>query len=244
MAQHFHSDGTGAEDAAPVHRTVRLIAALVGAISVALLLVACGGGDESASGGVASLDDVTTEGAEVETDDAPATELAADEAALEFSQCMRDEGLDLPDIGLDADGNPDVRAAFIESGIEPGSDEFTAAMETCGELLDGAGFGGGRAGLAEDPAVQDAFVAFSECLRDEGLDVGDLQFGAPADGEGGQRGQGAAQDGFADRDARLAGRLDLDIEDPAVADAISACSPVLDDVLAGFGPGGAAPADG
>lgn len=240
MDQHRNSDHTEADGAAPLRRGALLLAAL----AVALLLVACSGDDESASGGVASLDDVSTEGLEPETDDATATELAADEAALEFSQCMRDEGLDLPDIGVDADGNPDLRSAFVESGIEPGSDEFTAAMETCGELLDGAGFGGGRAGLADDPAVEDAFVAFSECLRDEGLDVGDLQLGAPADGQGAQRGQGAAQGGFADRNSRLAARLDLDIEDPAVADAISICSPVLDDVLAGLGPGGGAPANG
>ena len=130
----------------------RLTIALAG---VALFASACGGGDEAeAAVGVATLEDVETDVAEVvETD----TELEADEAALEFSACMRDQGLDFPDIGVDAEGNPDLRDAFLSSGITPGSDEFRTGMDACGEILQSAGFGGGggRAALTDNPEITD-----------------------------------------------------------------------------------------
>ena len=219
---------------------------------IAFVLAACGGGSDGATTGVASLEDVA--GASGATDDDPASDatLSADEAALEFSQCMRDEGLDFPDVGVDAEGNPDLRSSFQEADLNPGSEEFRAAMETCGETLQGVGFGGGRAGFADDPAVQDAFVAYSECLRDAGLDVGDLQLGGgpgtggPAGDQAGEgdgaprRGQGQAQGGFGNRENRFANQLGLDPEDPEVAAALESCGPILDEALAGFGPGATA----
>ncbi len=226
--------------------------------SVALAASACGAGDEAeasaADSGVASIDDVVT------TDDEAAeadTELAADEAALAFSACMRDEGLDFPDIGVDAEGNLNLREAFGETGVDPRSAEFQAGMEACGEFVAAAGFGGGggRAALADNTEVQDALVAFSECLRDAGYDVGDLTLGGPGqagqgqgqgqapDGDGQQAGQGPGQrgegeGGFGDRNARFAAQLGLDIDDPDVAADIESCIPILDTALAEAGVGG------
>ena len=226
----------------------RLTIALAG---VALFASACGGGDEAeAAVGVATLEDVETDVAEVvETD----TELEADEAALEFSACMRDQGLDFPDIGVDAEGNPDLRDAFLSSGITPGSDEFRTGMDACGEILQSAGFGGGggRAALTDNPEITDAFVEFSDCVRDAGYDVGDLTLGGPGgqgqgagDGQGagagdgeGQRGQGQGQGGFGDREERIAEQFGLDYDDPAVAETIDGCMPIIDTALANAGVG-------
>ncbi len=217
----------------------------------ALIVAACGGGSDGEVTGVASLEDIA--GAAEPADDAPAgdAELEADEVALEFSQCMRDQDLDFPDVGVNAEGNPDLRSSFQASDLTPGSDEFRSAMEVCGEILQGAGFGGGRAALADDPAIQDAFVEYSECLRDQGLDVGDIQLGgggAPGAsagqagaGEDGapQRGQGQGQGGFGNRADRIANQLGIDPEDPVIAEALDVCGPILDEALAGFGPGAA-----
>ncbi|MEM9203915.1 MAG: hypothetical protein AAGC53_19920 [Actinomycetota bacterium] len=209
--------------------------------SIALLASACGSGDEAEAStsefsGVATLSDLD----EGSTEDI-GTELEADEAALAFSACMRDEGLDFPDIGVDAEGNLNLREAFAESGVTPGSDGFRAGMEICGDILASAGFGGGRAALADNPEIQDASVEFSECLRDAGYDVGDLTLGGPrqgqAQGDGQARGQGQGQSGFGDRDARIAQQLGLDIDDPAVAATIDECMPILDTALANAGVG-------
>lgn len=217
---------------------------------LALIAAACGStSSDGTASGVASLEDVAA--AEDETADTqPAGDvtLEADEAALQFSQCMRDEGLDFPDIGVDAEGNPDIRDAFQNSGTQPGSSEFRDAMDSCGELLDVVGFGGGRAGLADNTELQDALVKYSECLRDQGLDVGDLQLGggqgggedgAQGAGQGGegepQPGQGRRQRGFGDPGARIAQALDLDAEDPDVVAALDTCSPVLETAPSQFG---------
>lgn len=224
----------------PTRWTIAALAVL------SMLAVACGGSAEGSTTGVASLEDVAAaDEPSTETSD---TTLAADEAALEFSQCMRDEGLDFPDVGVDAEGNPDLRSSFVEAGLQPGSEEFQAAMTACGEILQDAGFGGGgRRAALDDPDVQDALVAFSECLRDEGLDVGDLQLGGGqggqatdgqgAEGDGPQRGQGQGQGGFANRTDRFARQLDLDTDDPAVAAALDGCTPILDEALGQLGRG-------
>ena len=201
---------------------------------LALVASACGGEDEAAAsssddGGVATLAEPADDTA---TDDSTGAgaELAADEAALEFSQCMRDQGLDFPDVGVDAEGNPDLRSSFLESGITPGSDEFRTGLEACGSILQNAGFGGGRGNLAEDPAVQDGLVEYSQCLRDEGLAVGDIQLGG---GQGANQGQGGGgQGGGVDREARIAAFLGIDPDDPEVAATLETCGPILDRLFA------------
>jgi len=225
---------------------------------VALFGAACGGpAPEIDSNAVASTADLATtdsaEGAPEKAvgETADATELAPDEAVLEFSQCMRDEGLDFPDIALDAESNLSVGQAIREAGADRGNEDFGNAMDVCNVILEGIGFGGGGRGqLVDNPEVQDAFVAYSECLRDEGLDVGDLQLGGgqgrqPQDGgaadgaqandERPERGEGQGQGGFADRRGRIADQLDLDAEDPQVDAAMETCQPILDDALGGIG---------
>lgn len=219
---------------------MRLSIALAG---VALFASACGGGaGAEAASSVATLEDADVDVTDV-TDADP--ELEADEAALEFSACMRDQGLDFPDIGVDAAGNPDLRDAFVSSGITPRSEEFQAGMEVCGEILQSAGFGGGggRAALTDNPEITDALVEFSDCVRDAGYDVGDLTLDRPGDqgagaGDGeGQRGQGQRREGFGDREERIAEQFGLDYEDPAVAETIGECMPIIDTALASAGVG-------
>lgn len=239
---------------------------MVGLPLAMVALSACGGTSDAAESGAVAADEVATlVDDEVEVSDDTAEQAAAlspDEAALELSQCLRDQGLDVADIAVDADGNIDLRAAL--DSVNPGDDGFREAMDECRDILDNAGFGGGRgAGQFDDPAVQDAFFAFSECIREQGFeDVADL---ATPTGRG-ERGQGqgngaaegdtTAEDGaadgppeggrgqrdgeFGDRASRLAERLELDPDDPEVVAAVEACQPILDEAVGG-GAGGAAP---
>lgn len=222
-------------------RSRRGIVAIVLLCVVALVASACGGEDEAAAssgdGGVATLAEPADGVAS--TDEPVDADLAADEAALEFSECMRDQGLDFPDVGVDAEGNPDLRSSFLESGLTPGSEEFQTGLEACGSILQNAGFGGGRGNLAEDPAVQDGLVEYSECLRDEGLAVGDIQLGGGQGANQGQTDGGDArgQGGGADREGRIAAFLGVDPDDPEVAAALETCGPILDQLLAGAAEG-------
>jgi hypothetical protein len=224
-----------------------------------LLLAACGGDDSSSQ--VASLG--TLAGASTET-----TVSSGDtqEQWLQFAQCMRDNGVDMADPTFDANGN-------IQGGFGPGSgvdfrDEATrTALQACQDMMPAGGPGGGGGGPQFDrTGIQESLNNFTACLRDQGLEVDDVAFGAgpggggqggpPADGSlptppqgGGGFPGGAPPDGSFpaggpggegfDPTARIIERLGLDTTDPAVTAAVDACSSQLDGVFAGPGQGGA-----
>jgi len=191
----------------------------------------------------------------------------AEQQALDFAQCMRDNGVDFPDPTVDANGNPSFEGAFQRSqdgGFDPGDTSFRDAMDACRDLMDGLSFGGGvRGGEFDSTAMQDAMLAYTQCLRDEGLDVGDITFDGPGlrgDGTGpggadvaptvepsagGAPPAGQFQGG-GDRTDRFAQILGQDTSDPAWIAANETCAPALEDAMASLGIGapGAAPADG
>lgn len=139
-------------------RVVALVAA------VGLILTACGG-DDAEPAGVPSLED-TSSGATTTT---TVADLEPDEALLVFSQCMRDGGIPLPDIALDADGAPILDPALLDT-IDVTSDEFTAAFDECQPILaQSAAFD-----VDIDPElaaqIEDQLVAFSQCMRDNGFE--------------------------------------------------------------------------
>ena len=135
----------------------------------------------------------------------PATDASEEELALQFAQCMRDEGVDnWPDPATNADGSIDITGggAVGPGGyVAFGSDEVQAAIPVCGPIIAGASFLPNN-GQGMTTETQDQLLAFAQCLRDEGVDVSDPDLS-----------QGAA------------GLLDweFDPDDPANAAAIEAC---------------------
>lgn len=133
------------------------------ALVVALFAVACGGSDESSElEGVASIEDPSESGVSGER-------VGFEEGLLDFTACMRENGIDLPDIQVDADGQPILRTDLLE-GVDTQSDEFNTAFLACvGILADAA-----PVQLGSDPelqaAVQDALRDFSECMRSNGVE--------------------------------------------------------------------------
>lgn len=168
------------------------------ATSLSLVVAACGGSDTTSSQ-VASLGTLASDG----TGDGAATSDTLDaadtqEAVLAYAACMRENGVDMADPTFDADGNMEGGLGFgPDSGIDPQSDEFQAAQEACGDLIDGIALGGPGGGRGDfDPdAIQAALTDFTACLRDEGLDVDDITFGPGAGGGPGGGGDGAATAG-------------------------------------------------
>ena len=95
--------------------------------------------------------------------------LGIEQATLEFGSCMRAEGIDTPDIRLDAQGRPvldDLRAAVDTSSVE-----FRRALTDCAPILTTVG----ALDLRRDPELQAVIVgqlrAFAECVRNEGVET-------------------------------------------------------------------------
>lgn len=197
--------------------------AIVGVVTV-LAATACGGSEDAATDAApiviegASSAETTTATSVVETTTADTSdgagsadaEMTDEEAALEFAQCMRDEGLDFPDPTVDADG-------AVSFDIQPGgaTEDLTAGFDTCSELIEGASFLPQQGDINE---IEDQLLEFAECMRDEGVDLDDPDLSA---GFGAAAGGGIFGPNF-------------DPDDPANADAIDACS----GILAGLAPGG------
>lgn len=110
-------------------------------------LVACGGGGSSSGSG---------EGASGE-----------EEAALEFTECLRAHGVEVED--------PKPGQKNIEVG--DGSDPTTRkALAACNGKL---GTAGQELSSGEEEEFREGALALAQCLRDEGVDMGDPEFLGP-----------------------------------------------------------------
>lgn len=117
----------------------------------------------------------TTGGAEQASGQAaPATtttlgRLGLEQATLEFGSCMRDHGIETPDIRLDAQGRPVLDD--LGSAVDTSTAAFRAALTECAPILTRVG----ALDLRRDPELQAAIVSdlrtFSECVRREGVET-------------------------------------------------------------------------
>lgn len=173
-------------------RNNRICRAMV-VLGLVVAAAACGSADDDGDG-VASLgdgaaagevtDDNTGGGGEGDTGEA---EPSPEEAFLEYAACMRGEGIDMPDPeyvdGGDGTGGIVVSrrnegdAGEQEPLVDPDSDEFQAAEAECSPILEAV------VGEIEiDPEQQaenrEQMLAFSECMREHGVDYPDPEFGS------------------------------------------------------------------
>jgi hypothetical protein len=142
--------------------------------AVMVTLAACGGG-----GGTAGAAGATA---------------ALEEELIDYTECLRDQGINVEDPVVEPDGSvrlgqimmtppPDGRG---ERG-GPGSDgpgggfgRMGEAREACGQPPAGA-FGTEQVDASE---MQDAALAFAQCMRDNGVDMPDPDFGGGLGGRG------------------------------------------------------------
>lgn len=172
---------------------------------------------DGTDGGAADGDDGETETGG-ETDEGAATAAPAngdEEQALAFAQCMRDNGVDMADPTVNADGSIDLFGGQGPGGADGLSDTEQAAFEACGDVLEGASFLPGGGDLTE---IEDQLLKIAQCFRDQGLDVDDPDLAnfAPGNGAGTPFGP------------------DFDPTSPEAQAAIEACG----DLIAGFAPQG------
>lgn len=212
-------------------------------LTVLLVVGACGGNAAADDVGLATLG--SGDSAETTTTTAPQTEADFEEGALNFAQCMRDEGItDFPDPSFDGDRGISISRAD-ERAIDFESDEVQAAFEACGSELGGAAGGPGLDSF-DVAELQDNLLAMAGCLRDHGLDVDDpdlSNFGpavgrpiSPDDDSTGDEesdGEGASDEVAGGADVQMFAPFgDLDINDPKVQEAMETC----EGELGGFGP--------
>jgi hypothetical protein len=127
------------------------------AFVIAIVAAACGsGGDDT---GVASL--TTVDQASAPSTTQPAND---EQALIDFSQCMRDQGLDFPDPIVGADGYPRFDFTDPES-ID--RDALLEASESCRDLLERVVLGLPDFDSAE---FNDTFLEYAACMRDQGFE--------------------------------------------------------------------------
>jgi hypothetical protein len=125
--------------------------------AIGLALAACG----SDSNDVPSLAATPTAAVEGETLDIEAK-------MMKFTQCLRDEGLEVIDPVVDSDGN--VEKPELVDGANISKKEWVAAYEVCGEIIENITFEKEEVDRSEQV---DQYLALAACMRDKGFDVED-----------------------------------------------------------------------
>jgi hypothetical protein len=230
------------------------LTSMVAVLALAGLLAACGsdGSDGDDSGDVASVSDDDS------NEQAQGDDQADDEQELlDWVECMRDEGIDLPDPTRDSDGNlvldgPGISLGGGESGgtssdeadegdegDEPSIDpeEMDAAMEACG---DPPALGPNDISEEDRQEMEENALEFAECMRDEGIeDFPDPDFSDM--GPGGEPQERSSDDDEGDDDGGpqvfLGPFGEIDMDDPEVAAAFEACQDLLGGPELPGGPG-------
>lgn len=162
-------------------------------VVLALVTTACAGDNDTE--GVASLEGSEPNSPAEVTDTTASEDIDIEQAMLDFTQCLRDQGIDIEDPTLDANGNLGFRG-FAQGAQDADREELRAAFEACQTELEGITLGGG--GL-DRTAIQDTLVEYAACMRENGYDMEDpdLSNFGPAAG-GGEPGQGGGPFGGID----------------------------------------------
>lgn len=131
------------------------------AVVVMLALGACGGSAED--DGVAAADTAALDSGSQDTG----------AQALVFAECMRDNGVHMPDPGP---GQQAFYEAFHEIQADYDQATLQEAFTACEDLM--PQFAAEQHG--DDETHDESMLALAECLRDEGLDVPDNLFDSGA----------------------------------------------------------------
>jgi hypothetical protein len=85
-----------------------------------------------------------------------------EQALLDWAVCIREQGItSFEDPTVDSDGNVHLQ---LPEGVD--TDVFRNAAETCHDELAGLDL---KAGRSDPTATQDAFIAFANCMRENGV---------------------------------------------------------------------------
>lgn len=163
--------------------TNRKLAAIV-LCGLAVSLGACaGGGDEAADDDVATLGGATDDADDATGGDGgfgaagdPARSEAFEDAMLEFAQCMRDNGVDMPDPDFSGGGGGAIRIGGDGPMSESDVQAMEDAQEACGPIMEAAREDLPPPDPEREAEMRENMLAFSECMREQGIDFPDPVF--------------------------------------------------------------------
>lgn len=149
-----------------------LVPTLAAVLALMVSVTACGADAEEP--GVATLNGTDAGSGEDGDDGAEAgSEQDLEEQALEFAECMRENGVpDFPDPQVE-DGRIQMRVGGPDGGADLDPEAVDKAMEACQDL---APRGGGNFSSEDRQEMQDAFLEYAQCMRDNGYDMPDPDF--------------------------------------------------------------------
>ena len=137
------------------------------AATLLTLAVAASGCGSDGDADIASLEASDTTSAAATPSD---LRLDSENALLAFTQCLREQGLDVDDPELDANGEFQFTMPIGEFMERMNSTESRAALEACQQYLIGVTqqFGG-----FDRTGMEDRLLAYAECMRENGYDMPD-----------------------------------------------------------------------
>jgi hypothetical protein len=146
-----------------------------------LLLAACSGAGAAPSSDVATLVDPS---ASPDVNASPSASLDPEAAMDAFAQCMRDHGISIQ-VGSAGNGKlgtgPTTHSDSGSGGPVTGKGntdadrkKFDDANKACASLLPKGGLNGTGQPMSKE--IQDKLLAFSQCMRDHGIDMPDPKF--------------------------------------------------------------------
>jgi len=145
---------------------------------LALVASAC-----SDSGGSAEIASLETDSANTPEDDSNGDvdpEAESEAAMLAFTQCLRDQGIDVDDPTMDANGdmqlppiNIEVPGVVTDPDELPDTSEFEDMIAPCEEHLEGVV---STLSSADTTEIEDMLLAYAECMRDNGVEMPDPDF--------------------------------------------------------------------
>jgi hypothetical protein len=221
------------QEVAVVWKRIRTVVAALGATIALGALAGCGGG--GGGNGVASLGGQSAQEAGSDGSN-KVSDRERDAAFRKFTQCMREHGVDMPDPEVADDGSFTMQAPVVaessDGSVQPPAG-FREANEACQKYLEGVVNGGDEDGPSaeEIEKIQRQALKFARCMRAEGIDFPDPEFGSGGGG-GGMVMIGGPGEG-------------IDPTDPTVSAAMEKCSkdvgmpkPRKGDVVSGDGGAG------
>ena len=171
---------------APHHHRTRRFVVLAVPLAVVTLGLSTFGVTARADDGdddVATLGTDATDSTDPSSSDAATGPASTDpeQAMLDYAQCMRDHGIDMPDPQFSADGTGGRLTIQHEPtgsdvpGPQPGDAVFDEAESACRPLMEAA-----LSDVTVDPERQaemrEQMLDYAECMREHGVDVPDPVF--------------------------------------------------------------------
>jgi len=149
----------------------------LGVVAVTVL-GACGGSSPSAQ--VASLAGSQSAGATTTTTASPTSEADAQQAMLDFAQCMREHGIDMPDPQFGDNGQASFSVG--DEGAPADKTKLDDAQKACQSYLDKVKSNAPPMDPAKVEAEKQRMLDFAQCMRDHGIDFPDPQISTDGGG--------------------------------------------------------------